>query len=349
MVRVLSGGTIATLWTNMTGADDRENRYRLEQVLHVCELHLQLRTQRVWNARKSQSTTELTKGLLPFQRDLLAKSDISAWDISMCNAVLKRLNALTKKKEIIAVDKIVSARNLCAHAPGGCVTRADFEYHADQCMQALRTLGGDTAALQRARTCEIDASDLRTLAASASATAAAEKEKTNGNRLFREKNYRGAIDCYTRGLQVAGVVDTNVMAQLHNNRATAHHKLGHLEAVREDAQRATELQPQWGQPQIRLAEMYYDKGKYQKAVTRLEIALGLANAAHDRAMVQDIESKLATYRFDNAQVQRRESENLAYGPTRDAEGAFRAAAQAMQGLDPSEDPMALLHKWHRWI
>lgn len=320
---------------------ERKNRWRLEQVILVCELELQQRTQKAWDTRSPSAKAALAKALPSFQRQFLTGTvAIASWDVSMCNTVLKHFGAL-KKEDAAPVAAIVAARNHYAHAAGGRVTTAMFKQHTDACEQALKTLGGDVAAVQKLRICELDASDVSILTSSHEATILAEREKLEGNRLFREGNFRGARECYTRGLQVAGVVDPVVRSQLFNNRATANIRLKAFRPAKEDAKHAAELAPLWAKPHLRLAEIYYEAYKPHKAVARLEIALGNATAANDAACVKEAKAKLAEYRLERDQLARRESENLAYGTAHQTEGAFLAAGQARMGLERTQNPMDL--------
>ncbi|KAE8963702.1 hypothetical protein PR001_g29253 [Phytophthora rubi] len=206
--------------------------------------------------------------------------------------------------------------------------------------------------LLRVRASEVDASDVQVLPSNRDATNAAEKAKTEGNRLFRANDFRAAEKCYTNGLQVVGAVDPMMLAQLFNNRSTARWHRQDLANAKQDAKRAAELAPHWSKPHVRLVAIYAAKTKHAKAVARLEMALGLASAEHDKVMVEEITKKMSEYRLRRDEEARCESENLAYGPMSSNEGAFRAANQARAGLDETEDPMAMTDKmlqfdWNR--
>ncbi|KAJ0391654.1 hypothetical protein P43SY_011712 [Pythium insidiosum] len=325
---------------------EREKRWRLEKVVHLCECQLQQLAQQAWAACSPDAATNLSRVLPPFQRKLLAETTcVDSWDVSMCNAVLKHLGALKTKQDANAVAAIVRARNHCAHAAGGRVASEAFEHHVAACETAMAVLGGDVEALRKIRACDIDATDASVLTCSLEASKLAETEKIEGNRLFREGDFAGARECYTRGIQVAGVVDPVLLSQLYNNRATAHLRLNHLTPAKADAKHAAELAPQWAKPHVRLAEIYRAMSKPHKAAARLEIALGHATAANDAAAIKEVTANLSVYRSERDEASRRESENLAYGTSYEMEGAFLAANQARLGLSTSQNPMDLLNKF----
>lgn len=219
-----------------------------------------------------------------------------------------------------------------------------FEHHTYACAQALATLGGDVAALDKLRTCVVDMNDVSVIVSSQEATKLAEAEKLEGNRLFIAGNFTAARDCYTSGLRLAGAVDAKVSSQLYNNRATTNIRLKEFALAKEDAKHAAELAPQWAKPHLRLAEIYKETYKVEKAVTRLEIALGYATAAKDTALIKEAKAKLTEYRHELDGAKRRESENLAYRSSHEMEGAMLAANQARLGLKENQDPLALVDK-----
>ncbi|KAL4100479.1 hypothetical protein PRIC1_008271 [Phytophthora ramorum] len=320
-------------------ASECENRWRLEQAVHVSEQRLQELTR---EACALSSSAEVERSLPSHLRVRFKRDKIETWDVSLCSAVLKGLRALHDKKQEKAVAAIVRARNCCAHAVGGRVTSVVFEQHYAACVRAYEVLGGDAAALQRLRTCEVDTSDIRVLSCSQEATKAATSAKAEGNRLFCADEFRAAAECYTKGLQVAGVVDPTVLSQLLCNRSAARFHLQELANAKEDAKQAAELAPQWFKPQLRLAAIYDETFNHHKAVARLEMALGLASAANEDTAVEEIEKKMPEYRLRRDEAARREGENLAYGPMHANEGAFRDAVQARFGLNETQDPMALV-------
>lgn len=127
-------------------------------------------------------------------------------------------------------------------------------------------------------------------------------------------------------VQVAGATESHLLAQLYSNRAATNLLLEDLDAAKKDAKRASELAPQWAKPHFRLTDVYHKMLKHSK----LEVALGLAQAAGDSAVEREIRKKMPEYLQLRTQEMRRESENLAFDPTFLNEGATK---QVILGLD----------------
>lgn len=129
-----------------------------------------------------------------------------------------------------------------------------------------------------------------------------------------------------------------LLAQLHNNRADVHFHLKEFAEAKMDAKRAVELAPHWAKPQMRLTEVSFRMGQYEKAALEPEEALGVATASSDANLLKEIKLKLPEYRQLRSEELRGGNANLAYGPMHSNEGAFRVARQVMQGRSESEDP-----------
>lgn len=334
---------------------ERGNRWRLEQVVHASEQRLQQLVHETFDQqqkgsgvawRKGQGLTraypDLERSLSPHQRDLVRDGKVDAWDVSLCNSVLRYMRGLEDdENKASAVAAVVAARNHCAHVAGGRVTDADFKHHYASVSRAYEKLGGDVAVMQQIRDRAADVSDANVpslLTSNEKATHTATLQKSEGNRHFQAGDFNDAKQAYTKGIQLAGAIDSLLLSQLYNNRATCCFHLEDLESAKRDAKRASELVPQWAKPHLRLAEIYHKLFKHTKAVDRLEVALGLAEASRDTAVEREIRKKMPEYRLLRSQDARRESENLAYGPMHSNEGAYLAARQAMQGLQEIQNP-----------
>ncbi|KAE9163185.1 hypothetical protein PF002_g31925, partial [Phytophthora fragariae] len=225
---------------------ERKNRWRLEEIVHVCEQRLQELTREAWTARPSVSAATLARSVAPHLRQSVQQGDVETWDVTLCAAVLRHFGHAKNESQAAAVAAIVAARNHWAHAAGGRVTAAALAEHE-----------------------AVYASDVQVLPSNRDATNAAEKAKTEGNRLFRANDFRAAEKCYTNGLQVVGAVDPMMLAQLFNNRSTARWHRQALANAKQDAKRAAELAPHWSKPHVRLGAIYAAKTKHAKAVARL--------------------------------------------------------------------------------
>ncbi|KAE9056424.1 hypothetical protein PF010_g31774, partial [Phytophthora fragariae] len=179
---------------------ERKNRWRLEEIVHVCEQRLQELTREAWTARPSVSAATLARSVAPHLRQSVQQGDVETWDVTLCAAVLRHFGHAKNESQAAAVAAIVAARNHWAHAAGGRVTAAALAEHEAVCVRAFQALGGDAMELLRVRASEVDASDVQVLPSNRDATNAAEKAKTEGNRLFRANDFRAAEKCYTNGL-----------------------------------------------------------------------------------------------------------------------------------------------------
>lgn len=249
---------------------------------------------------------DLERSLYANQRGLVRDGKVAAWDVTLCNRVLKHTRGL-EEDEVSAVDAVVAARNHCAHAAGGRVTDADFKHYYARDSQAYEELGGDVAVLQqiRDRVADINDGDVPVLLTSnEKATKTATDLKSEGNQLFQAGAFPEAKRAYTKGIQLAGAIDSFLLAQLYNNRATANLHQEDLQGANQDAKRASVLAPQWAKPHLRLAEVYNKMTKYSKSMDRLEAALSLAQAAQDTAVEKEIRKKMPDYiRLKNQEAQ----------------------------------------------
>ncbi|KAE9059552.1 hypothetical protein PF010_g30573, partial [Phytophthora fragariae] len=154
-------------------------------------MRLQELTRDAWTARPSVSAAALALSVAPHLRQSVQRVDVETWDVTLC---------AKNESQAAAVSAIVAARNHWAHAAGGRVTAAALAKHEAACVRAFEALGGDAMTLERVRASEVDASDVQVLPSNRDATNAAEKAKTEGNRLFRANDFRAAEKCYTNGL-----------------------------------------------------------------------------------------------------------------------------------------------------
>ncbi|KAL7936326.1 hypothetical protein V8C35DRAFT_254669 [Trichoderma chlorosporum] len=89
----------------------------------------------------------------------------------------------------------------------------------------------------------------------------AESYKTNGNRLFKEKNYPKAIEQYSKAVDLFPNSATYL-----GNRAAAYMSNGQFEAALDDCSRATELDPNNAKVLLRLARIYTGLGRPDEAL-----------------------------------------------------------------------------------
>ncbi|KAH7329345.1 hypothetical protein B0I35DRAFT_42675 [Stachybotrys elegans] len=89
----------------------------------------------------------------------------------------------------------------------------------------------------------------------------AESYKAAGNRLFKEKNYKKAIEQYSKAVDLFPDSPTYL-----SNRAAAYMTNGQYEAALEDCSRAADLDPQNPKVLLRLARIYTGLGRPEEAM-----------------------------------------------------------------------------------
>jgi len=97
---------------------------------------------------------------------------------------------------------------------------------------------------------------------------AAEEEKLKGNGLMKEANYTGAIDCYTKAINL-----DKKNAIYHCNRAAAYTKLENHKQAISDCKEALRIDPSYGKAYGRMGLAYLTVKDYQKAIESYEKAL----------------------------------------------------------------------------
>ncbi|KAJ1731004.1 Small glutamine-rich tetratricopeptide repeat-containing protein 2 [Coemansia biformis] len=94
--------------------------------------------------------------------------------------------------------------------------------------------------------------------------------KAEGNSLVNQKEYAGAIDAYTRAIELVG--DNAVF---YGNRAAAHSQNGEHEKAVDDARRALEINAAYSKGYSRLGLAYFGLGNYGEAAEAYEKGLEL--------------------------------------------------------------------------
>lgn len=122
---------------------------------------------------------------------------------------------------------------------------------------------------------ETAAAAAATAAATASGPSEKDKEradelKAEGNRLILAKDYAGAIDAYTKAIDLA-----KDNALYYGNRAAAFSQNGEHQKAVDDAKHAVEIDPSYSKGYSRMGLAYFGLEKYQDAVDAYEKGLAL--------------------------------------------------------------------------
>ena len=88
--------------------------------------------------------------------------------------------------------------------------------------------------------------------------------------MFKQKDYRGAIDCWTRALAAGSET-----AQLYSNCSAAHGKLEEFEQALRDADACVRLEPKWSKGHGRRGNALQGLRRLEEAKRSYETALEL--------------------------------------------------------------------------
>lgn len=109
--------------------------------------------------------------------------------------------------------------------------------------------------------------------------------KENGNTYYRRKNYRKAIESYTKAIAAiapANEQDIIILSKLYQNRAASHEMLGDWKKVLEDCNKALSIYPTYGKAYMRRAKAHLHFGNLSNAVSDSSCAV-LINSGRDEA------------------------------------------------------------------
>ncbi|KAJ2245803.1 Small glutamine-rich tetratricopeptide repeat-containing protein 2 [Coemansia sp. RSA 1797] len=107
--------------------------------------------------------------------------------------------------------------------------------------------------------------------------------KAEGNSFVTQKNYKNAIDAYTRAIDL--VSDTAVY---YGNRAAAYSQNGEYEKAVADAKQALKIDPSYSKGYSRLGLAHYGLGQYKEAADAYTD--GLALDPGNKGMLESLES-----------------------------------------------------------
>ena len=118
--------------------------------------------------------------------------------------------------------------------------------------------------------------------------------RTEGNQAFESGNLGQAIEMYGKALELGYPEGRHL---LHGNRSAAHFSSGNIDGALADAQRATQLAPEWAKGYIRLADALEAKGEYEDAMEALHAALdrddSLVTSASFRRKLKKVHDEVA--------------------------------------------------------
>lgn len=124
----------------------------------------------------------------------------------------------------------------------------------------------------------------------------AEKLKNEANKLFKEKHYAGAVNLYTKAIDL---YPEN--AVYFANRSFAHIKLEEYGSAVADASRAIEVDPSYAKGYYRRGDAYFMLGKFKDAIKDLKTAAKVAPKDPDlRKKLAECEKAIKRIKFEEA-------------------------------------------------
>jgi tetratricopeptide (TPR) repeat protein len=85
----------------------------------------------------------------------------------------------------------------------------------------------------------------------------------------------------------------------HNNLGNALYRVGQVSEAIEHYQQAVQIQPECAVAYVNLAAVLAQTGRFDEAIEHCQCALRLAQAAGNRALAEQVETRLRTYRGGN--------------------------------------------------
>ncbi|WIA19890.1 hypothetical protein OEZ85_005790 [Tetradesmus obliquus] len=124
----------------------------------------------------------------------------------------------------------------------------------------------------------------------------AEKLKNEANKLFKEKHYAGAVNLYTKAIDLYPG-----SAVYFANRSFAHIKLEEYGSAVADASRAIEVDPSYAKGYYRRGDAYFMLGKFKDAIKDLKTAAKVAPKDPDlRKKLAECEKAIKRIKFEEA-------------------------------------------------
>lgn len=127
-----------------------------------------------------------------------------------------------------------------------------------------------------------------------SAAKSALEWKERGNAFFSAEDWRGALKCYDRAIQV-----DPKLSDAHYNRGRVFESVGCYDWALESYQKAVELNPQHPLGHYSLAVIHFNLRERDKAVRDLEKALKCATSAESRAKIHFVRARIAVEQFES--------------------------------------------------
>jgi len=231
--------------------------------------------------------SEVYKKAGRLQKKSLEEGDLNKLDITTIAQLLQTKYIKSSKDANFqdlqsAIQEIVEVRNKLAHHPTKSLSESEFINLWLKLSKAMRSLGFPEGELDSIRFADSMAgisfghTNLRPV--NEKSITEGTKLKESGNKLFRQNQFKDAIEMYSQGISLPDLPD-DILAVLYSNRSGTYLKLEKTEKnirnASDDAKRAVKAQPTWWKSHYRLGSAYEAKKKLSKALSEYTIALAL--------------------------------------------------------------------------
>jgi len=206
---------------------------------------------------------EMVRLLLESGADIVAQAPGGVSALTVCADMgnMDILDAILESADATAVSNAADVRNsdnllpveVAAWAPHLAATEKLLSITpslSETCQQLLARIAFQRkqASLKAAGASPVVADESQCSSPAAQDAVAANNAKNAGNKCFKARQFKEAVACYTEGLE-----HMPMHAQLLNNRANAHLRLGLAELALQDSSKACEASPTWH-------KAFYQKG-----------------------------------------------------------------------------------------
>ncbi|CAB4005281.1 Mitochondrial import receptor subunit TOM70 [Paramuricea clavata] len=124
--------------------------------------------------------------------------------------------------------------------------------------------------------------DVTTPAPELSPSEKAQKSKLKGNELFKAKNFKEAIECYSQAISICPEENKPELAVYYQNRAAAHEQLKNYDDVISDCKQALQYNKRYTKAYLRRAKAYEKLDQKQNCLqdlTAVSMIEGLQNSS----------------------------------------------------------------------
>lgn len=220
------------------------------------------------------------------QQNLLKSGNINTWDLPLIIESIKCLEVDRTSNVDKKLHELREIRNQISHQPTTEVSDESFEKYWSAACEILLSFGVSQETLNKARNVKFTESPLSSENSNELNSTEADKLKEEGNRYYNKKQYKKAVELYSKAIELPGI-PLKSLAILYSNRSLMHLELKDLSSAKEDAKAVIHIHPTWWRGYARLAKSYEENQKYEKALKNYELAFEMNPPDIHRADLTD--------------------------------------------------------------